>query len=171
MSLTIARAEDHEDLDAVRGLIRDFFRWSMSEVSETDNPSVFAGLDDELAGLPGRFGPPTGCLFLARLDGAPAGCIAFYGHDATTMEVKRMFVRPEARGHRIGQRLVEELLAEARAAGYTRYVLSSHHTMHHAHAIYRRAGFRDVPCSAGFPNVVPDIDVCMEMIPQRGEQV
>lgn len=100
MTLTITRAETPEDLDAVRALIRAFFAWAMENVTEGEkdpNPSVFANLEGELAGLPGRFGPPTGCLLLARLDGAPVGCAAFYGQDATTMEIKRMFVRPDAR--------------------------------------------------------------------------
>jgi GNAT superfamily N-acetyltransferase len=40
--------------------------------------------------------------------------------DATTMELKRMYVRPAACGHRIGTRLVDTLLTEAWACGYGR---------------------------------------------------
>ena len=164
----IGRAETPEDVEAVRDLVRDFFRWAMSEVAgesgEDENPSVFANLEAELAGLPGRFAPPTGCLLLARLDGTPAGCVAFYGQDAQTMEIKRMFVRPEAWGHRIGKRLLDALLAEARAAGYSRFRLSTHRSLHHAQTLYRSAGFRDVPLSADFPGVVEGVDICMEMM-------
>lgn len=108
MSVTIARAETPEDLDAVRALVREFHHWAMTEVSPGGSPATFANLDAELAALPGIFGPPSGCLLLARLDGRPAGCLAFFARDATTMEVKRMYVRPDARGHRIGERLVWE---------------------------------------------------------------
>lgn len=146
--ISIQRAETPDDLDAVRALIRDFSRWATAEIAETDNPAVFAGLEAELAGLPGRFGPPSGCLVLARLDREPAGCVAFYAQDASTIEFKRMFVLPRARGHGIGGRMMEELLWQARAAGFRRALLSSHHTMHAAHATYRRSGFRDVPLSA-----------------------
>jgi GNAT superfamily N-acetyltransferase len=165
MAVSITRAESPEDLDAVRGLIREFHHWAMTEVSPGTNPPTFANLDAELAALPGIFGPPSGCLLLARLDGDPAGCLAFFGRDTTMMEVKRMYVRPSARGHRIGERLVTSILAEALRLGYRRYVLSTHRSMHHAHAIYRRAGFRDVPHSADFPTAEPDIAICMEMIP------
>ena len=161
--ISIQRAEAPGDIDAVRALIRAFYRWVMAEIAEADNPAVFAGLEKELAGLPGRYGPPTGCLVLARLDGEPAGCVAFYSHDASTIELKRMFVLPGARGHGIGERMLEVLLAQARAAGARRALLSSHHTMHAAHATYRRAGFRDVPLSADFPGAVAGIDVCMEL--------
>ena len=74
--------------------------------TEPPTPSVFANLEKELGGLPGRFGPPAGCLLMARLDGAPAGCVAFYGQDATTVEIKRMFVRPDAWGKGIGGRML-----------------------------------------------------------------
>lgn len=164
MNLVIIRAEAPEDIDAVRDLIRDFFAWAMAHLAEGEkdtNPSVFANLEAELAGLPGRFGPPSGCLLLARLDGAPAGCVAFYGQDAETMEIKRMFVRPEAWGKGVGARMLEVLLAEAEAAGYARYRLSTHHKLHTAQTLYRRAG------SADFPGIVEGVDICMEMIPPQ----
>jgi cation transport protein ChaC len=168
MSLTIGRAETPDDLDAVRDLIGDFFSWARSNIAgggAPPNPSVFANLAAELAGLPGRFGPPSGCLLLARLDGAPVGCVAFYGHDATTMEIKRMFVRPEAWGKGVGREMLEVLLTEARIAGYARFLLSTHHELHAARALYRRFGFDEVAGSPDFPGIVEGVDVCMEMLP------
>lgn len=161
--ISIQRAETPDDLDAVRTLIRGFVRWTMAGIAETDNPAIFVGLETELAGLPGRYAPPTGCLVLARLEGEPVGCVAFYAHDASTIEIKRMFVLPQARGHGIGGRMMALLLAQARAASFRRVLLSSHHSMHAAHATYRRAGFRDVPIAAEFPSAVAGIDVCMEL--------
>jgi len=121
-AVTVDRAETPDDLDAVRGLVRDFFRWAMAELAQqadadidVQTPPAFATLDAELAGLPGRFAPPSGCPLLGRLNGAPAGCVVFSGQDVTTMEIKRMFVRPEAWGRGIGGRMLDLLLAEARA--------------------------------------------------------
>jgi GNAT superfamily N-acetyltransferase len=161
--IAVDLARTAEDLEAVRGLVRAFHRWAMAEIAKTDNPAVFAGLEAELAGLPGRYGPPSGCLVLARLDGTAAGCVAFYGQNAHTIEIKRMFVPPEARGHGIGGLMLDLLLSRARAMGYRRCLLSSHHSMHPAHAVYRQAGFRAVPVSAEFPSAVADIDLCMEL--------
>jgi GNAT superfamily N-acetyltransferase len=161
--ISVQPAESPTDIDAVRGLMREFNRWVMAEIAETDNPSIFAEFEAELAGLPGRYGPPSGGLVLARLQGDPAGCVAFYAHDTTTVEIKRMFVPPHARGHGVGGRMLELLLSQARLAGYRRALLSSHHSMHAAHAIYHRAGFGDVPASADFPGVVAGIDVCMSL--------
>lgn len=161
--ITITRAETPQDVDAARGLIRAFNHWAMVEIAKTDNPAVFAGLEAELAALPGRYGPPGGCLILARLDDAPAGCVAFYAQDASTMEIKRMFVRPEARGHGIGGRMMTALSAQAKQVGYRRALLSTHNSMHAAHAVYHRAGFAEVPLSTDFPSALAGIDVCMEM--------
>lgn len=163
MTISVQRAESPADIDAVRGLMREFNRWVLAEIAETDNPSIFARFEAELAGLPGRYGPPSGALVLARLQAEPAGCAAFYAHDASTVEIKRMFVPPRARGHGLGGRMLDLLLSQARAGGYRRALLSSHHSMHAAHAVYRRAGFSDVPTSAEFPGVVAGIDVCMSL--------
>ena len=124
---------------------------------------VIGDLRDSLAVDRAIRAAESGCLVLARLHGDPAGCVAFYAHDAITVEIKRMFVPARARGHRIGDQMMGLLLARARAAGYRRAPLSSHHSMHAAHAIYHRAGFRDVPPSAAFPGVVAGVDVCMAM--------
>lgn len=63
--------------------------------------------------------------------------------------------------------MLNVLLAEAEAAGYVRYRLSTHHAPHAAQSLYRRAGFRDVPGSPDFPGIVAGVDICIEMLPVR----
>jgi GNAT superfamily N-acetyltransferase len=161
--ITVTPAETPEDLDAVRNLVRYFVRWAMAEIAKDNNPAVFEGLETELAGLPGRYSPPGGGLILARMSGEPVGCVAFFDRGAMTMEVKRMFVTPTARGHGIGGKMLERLLSEAGAAGHHRALLWTHRTMEAAQAIYRKAGFHEVPLSDEFVGAAAGIDVCMEM--------
>lgn len=98
-AITVLRAESPTGIDAVRALMREFNRWAMAEIAEADSPSIFAQFEDVLAGLPGRHGPSSGCLVLARLQREPAGCVAFYAQDNTTIELKRLFVPTRSRGH------------------------------------------------------------------------
>jgi GNAT superfamily N-acetyltransferase len=161
--ITVTQAGTREDLDALRDLVRAFVRWAMAEIAKSDNPEVFAGLESELSDLPGRYGPPSGCLAIARLNGVPAGCVAFFDRGDGVLEIKRMFVDPAARGHGIGGRMLDFLFMQARTMGHRRALLWSHHSMHAAHAVYERAGFRKVPFSAEFAGAVDGVDVCMEM--------
>ena len=65
------------DADTVRDL---FLEYGESMGFNT----CFAGLDQELLDLPGDYAPPRGCLLLARLHGAPAGCGGWAASGRTT---------------------------------------------------------------------------------------
>jgi putative acetyltransferase len=73
------------------------------------------------------------------------GCVALRRVDATTGEIKRLYVRPEARGRRTGRRLVEQVIAVAREIGYRRLVLDTLPRMAEAQVLYRSFGFREIP--------------------------
>ena len=104
----------------------------------------FQGFEQEMARLPGDYAAPNGCLLLARLDAEPVGCVALRRQDAEVGEMKRLFIRPAARGHGIGARLVDAIIAEARAIGYRRLCLDTLPEMVRAQALYEARGFRPV---------------------------
>jgi GNAT superfamily N-acetyltransferase len=79
------------------------------------------------------------------------GCIALKSDNPDTGELKRMFVHPTFRGHKIGERLVEAFFEQARAYGYKRVVLNSHRSMIKAHEIYCKLGFGIVDAPPDFP--------------------
>lgn len=118
----------------------------------------FQDFDRELATLPGAYAAPRGGLWLAGLRDDPAGCVALrpLDHDmdgvATTdiAEIKRLYLRPSARGTGLGRRLAETALDGARSRGYRIVKLDTLADMHAARALYARMGFR--PCAAYYHN-------------------
>lgn len=107
----------------------------------------FQGFDEELAGLPGEYVPPGGRLLLAYVDDKPAGCAALHGLGTEgDCEVKRLYVRPEFRGQKIGKQLMDAVLAAARETGYRRMLLDTiRGKMDRAITMYRDYGFQEIP--------------------------
>jgi len=161
--LTIAHATTPEQIAVTRELVREYTDWAFAMTDDRFSASAFAGLERELADLPGAFAPPDGRLLLAELEGRAVGCIALCRFDRATGEVKRLYVRPGVRGQHIGARLIAALIAAARETGYQRLVLDSHAMMTHAHALYRAAGFRDTAPPLGVPDELRSVVLFMEM--------
>jgi GNAT superfamily N-acetyltransferase len=81
---------------------------------------------------------------IARLDGHPVGCGVLKALDAHTGEIKRMWVAPHARGIGLARRLLERLEAQALQCDLTRVRLDTNRVLTEAHALYRKAGYREI---------------------------
>lgn len=160
--LTIAQVETAAEIAATRDLFLEFTAWAFTLETGSSGAPTFDGLEEELAGLPGIFAPPTGRLLLAKYNGQAAGCIALKGHDTATCELKRFFVRPAFRGLGIGKALVQRLIDEACRSGYRRMVLDSHYRMRAAHRIYEAFGCKRVSAPDDFPERFKPVVVFME---------
>lgn len=105
----------------------------------------FQNFDQELAGLPGDYAPPEGQLLLAYHEGQLAGCVALHRLEPRICEMKRLYLRPQFRGKSVGLALVESVIAQARAIGYSHMRLDTvEPIMKDAVAMYRRFGFREI---------------------------
>jgi putative acetyltransferase len=117
----------------------------------------FQNFSEELATLPGAYARPRGALLLA---GAvrPSGCVALRplpDGDPLIGEVKRLYVRPDARGSGLGRALVAQILADAAAIGYRELKLDTLPTMGAARLLYASLGFRE--CAAYYRNPLPGV--------------
>ena len=162
-TMEIVQIETPEEIDAVRHLVREFFAFALTEDPSAKNAPAFAGVDEQLAALPGIFGPPDGAFLLASVDGKPAGCVALRADAPGVCEVKRMYVRPDFRGLRVGKALVAALIETSRALGYRKIVLDTFHTFRAAQYLYRKAGFVEVPPTFDLPEHLLGKVVFMEM--------
>jgi ribosomal protein S18 acetylase RimI-like enzyme len=122
----IRRAQPR-DAAAVRRLFREY-------AASLDVDLSFQGFEAEVD-------DPLGFYELVLL--TDGGCVALRRLDAETCEMKRLWVRPEARGGGLGRRLAEAVIAEARARGYERMLLDTLPTMAAARALYASLGFRE----------------------------
>lgn len=140
----IRPADPHRDIPDVRRLFREY----------ADGVGVslcFQGFEEEMAGLPGAYAPPGGRLLLAWDGEALAGCVALRPLGNADCEMKRLYVRPAARGRWLGRRLAERVIADARSMGCRRLCLDTLPTMTSAIALYRALGFRDIEAYAFNP--------------------
>jgi ribosomal protein S18 acetylase RimI-like enzyme len=129
---------------------------------------TFQSFEDELNSLPGKYTPSQGgALLLARAqssdtttanqsESAPQsshgppqidsviGCVGLRRNDEHWCEMKRLYVKPETRGLRLGDRLVRAVLAQAKALGYRGIRLDTLPDMVAAQRLYRRHGFVEI---------------------------
>ena len=78
----------------------------------------FQNFEQELADFPGQYSPPRGRLFLAVSENHPIGCVALRDFGRDMCEMKRLYVRPDFIGRRVGRLLAETVINAANDIGY-----------------------------------------------------
>lgn len=135
----IREAENEHDVKLAAELFREYERW-------LDMDLCFQSFEEELSSLPGKYSPPEGRLFVAFVNGTPAGCIALRKLEEGICEMKRLYLNESARGLGIGRSLIEKLIREAREIGYKRMRLDTFPPkMGKAVSLYEAYGFRPIP--------------------------
>lgn len=94
---------------------------------------------------PADLTPPRGLVLIASLGDEPVGCGALRFHDDGVAEIKRLWVAPHVRGVGLGGRLLAELESRAHRQGSRVTRLDTNRALTEAIAMYRRAGYREVP--------------------------
>lgn len=145
----------------VLSLMKEYVAWLMMNDDKMKEVLANQHLDDEVADFNSKYAPPDGRLYLALLDNEPVGCIALTNLSdqlsdndplATAQaddndpnhfvcEGKRLFVRPQARGHQIGRLLMDRIIDDAREIGYRYMRLDSFPFMASAVKMYDHYGF------------------------------
>lgn len=132
----IEPATTPDDMVAIAALIREYGESLGIDLS-------FQHFAEELASLPGDYSEPQGTLLLARVGDSSAGCVGLRPLENDACEMKRLYVRPQHRGLKIGDALVHAVIDAARARGYARIKLDTLPSMSRARALYQQLGFRE----------------------------
>lgn len=104
----------------------------------------FQNFDAELDNFPVQYSPPTGSLFLALSQNLPIGCVGVRYFEDGICEMKRLFVKPNFRGKRVGRLLAEAAVKAGKFLGYERMRLDTLPTMEKANHLYRSLGFIEI---------------------------
>lgn len=144
MLLTLELA--YEQPEVMRVLIQEYVDSLIQAVPPFASYLQIQHCDAELANLRAKYGKPEGRLYIAWADGCPAGCVALRKLDDQTCEMKRLYVRPQYRGKKIGIALVNRLLSDAREIGYQFMNLDTLPILTTAIHMYRNLGFYEIPC-------------------------
>ncbi|MBV6496735.1 MAG: GNAT family N-acetyltransferase [Acidobacteria bacterium ACB1] len=132
-------AEEPTQIDDARSIFREYEKWLGLDL-------CFQNFEEELQTLPGKYAPPDGRLILAYMDGELAGGIALRKIEEGICEMKRLYLRENARGSGIGKALIEKVIAEARKIGYKKMRLDTFPPkMAKAVSLYESHGFYEIP--------------------------
>ena len=123
-----------EELEEVREIFIEYADFLQVDL-------CFQDFEQELQTLHQVYLPPLGCIILARQGNQVVGCVALKPIGEGVCEMKRLYVRPAARGNALGKKLVEELIDFAKKAGYKTMKLDTITSLKDAIKLYRSKGF------------------------------
>lgn len=131
-TMDIRVANNPTTLDAARALVRAHLAHHSVEPADIQRVVDL---------LPSPYTPPTGELWVAYDGDDPLGCAAFQTIAADTAELKRVFVRPEARRRGVARALMVHAIETIRDRGYARVRLGTQATAIGAQRLYEGLGF------------------------------
>jgi putative acetyltransferase len=98
-------------------------------------------------------------VVLAYENDVPAGCGCFRYFAPKTIEIKRMYVKPEYRGRGLSRLILDELEKWADELGYTDSVLETGNLQAGAIHLYHRSGYREIPNYGNYEGT--ETSICM----------
>jgi GNAT superfamily N-acetyltransferase len=138
----VHRARTTADWTAAALLLDEYRRW-VAEAIGADVTATQPAARDEFTDPARFYRPPDAALVLARVGERPAGVVGVHRLTRSAAELKRMYLRPWARGRGLSRALLVEAVAAADDLGFDELLLQTHPgAMPVAHRLYREYGFR-----------------------------
>lgn len=130
----IVIAASHQEFEDVRTLFQEY-------ANAINFDAGFKNFQAELDSLKTRYTAPDGCLLLAYTGDKAVGCIAFLKMQPDIAELKRFYVQPEFRRFKIGAKLLEFAISNARKLHFHHLRLEVIPTLIKAKQLYASFGF------------------------------
>lgn len=134
----------YDRTDEVRALFADYMRMLVENDPSFREYLKIQQYDKELEDFSIKYGMPDGRLYLLYCNGETAGCIALRKIDGVRCELKRLYIKPEFRGHKLGEMLVRRLISDAREIGYKYMLLDTLPFLQTAIRMYKNLGFYEI---------------------------
>jgi putative acetyltransferase len=147
------------------GLVKELSAWDSQETAALGfaaNDVLSFYYQDVDSNVIEVLSPPGGQLLLAYSDTQLAGCVGYRQMTAEICEMKYLYVRPTHRGHKLGRRLVEQLLRQASASGYALMRLETVQFMQNAVRMYESLGFTRCEPYYQIPQVFLPVTIFMQ---------
>lgn len=151
------RADSAAAMELVDRALRDYGLWAVPE-----------GGDIDLTDVEQHYDARGGCFELIERGGELLGVIGWRpagGAGSGVIELKKLYLAAGARGHGLGRRAIERVIAAARAAGAHAIVLETADRLTEANALYRRLGFVPVQgaAAASFQTLTDQCDLAYRL--------
>jgi len=135
--INIVEANTKEFIEKAKELI-----WEYAQSLEFD--LGFQDFDKEMENFPGLYTLLGGCLYVALDTNQPIGCVALRDFGQGICEMKRLYVKPNFRGQKVGKLLAEVVIKAARDMGYDYMRLDTIPSMKQANMLYSALGFKQI---------------------------
>jgi GNAT superfamily N-acetyltransferase len=166
--MSIDLAQSKAEFEALADLNRDYFTWCRQRYADLVwfVEAVFdhQAFDAELSSLSLAYSPPRGRAYLANVDGALMAAGAYRHMGDGICEMKRLYVREEARGKGLARRLCQRLIDEAKDDGYQTMRLDTGDRFLEAIELYRALGFVKIAPYHAYPDSFLPHMVFMEKV-------
>ncbi len=161
-SFTVHQASTGADWREATALLYDYVEWVRGWTG-IDPVAEQPQLHTELCCLADHYATDDAALYLAAWQGIAVGAVAIRVEPDGSAELKRMYVRPVARGRGIADRLIGVAVADVTERQcHTAWLQTLRGAMDPAIAVYRRNGFAE--SSTRRPTLSMEGAVVMERI-------
>jgi len=137
MIVTYRIANTKEDFETGKKLFEEY-------VDSLNVDLSFQDFSKELDTVGQQYNMPSGGLLLAFADDLPAGCAGIRLLDDGIAELKRMYIKDEFRGLKIGVALLQRSVDLAKTLGYKKIRLDTLASMTKAQQLYKLFGFYEI---------------------------